>query len=102
MRLGLQARKWSQPAHNAAEGKIQEPCGLKISLTCLCMHTYIDIYTYVYTYMHTHTNLARASVCTHLRDALNTKPSLSISRVGCPAEMTVGVSPLQPPTRIVE
>lgn len=70
----------------------------------MSMYAYIrrHLYICVHIHAHRHTNLARVSVCAHLRDALNTKPSLSISRVGCPAEMTVGVSPLQPPTRIVE
>lgn len=68
--------------------------------THVCIRRHVIIYVHIHA--HTHTNLACVSVCVHLRGALNTKPSLSTSSVGCPAEMTVGVSPLHAPNHVVE
>lgn len=47
-RLELQTGKASQPAHYAAEGKIQKPCGSSLKINYIHTHTYTHVYTHLY------------------------------------------------------
>lgn len=88
--LELQAGKWSQSAHYAVEGKIQN---LYRSENQFYIYMHIGVYTYVW--IHIYVCVCVCIVC--VRGALCMNPSLPVPRTGSPVEMTVGV-----PAHVVE